>query len=212
MPNPLIKICGLSTPATLAAALDSGADWVGLVFFPRSPRNVSIAQAASLASQARGRAEIVVLTVDAPQDALDEIVQQVRPDRLQLHGRETPERVASLKRTFGLPIIKAIGVSQAEDLLHADPFLGVADTILFDAKAPKGAALPGGNGIPFDWTIARGAHEPFMLSGGLYPGNVRQALEISGATAVDVSSGVETAPGLKDPDLIAAFIKAARQT
>ncbi len=209
---PLVKICGLSTAAALAAALDTGAERVGLVFFPRSPRHLALDRAAALAGLARGRAAVVALTVDADDAALAGIVAAVAPDMLQLHGRETPERVAAVRSRFGLPVIKALGVAEPGDLGAAAAYAAVADEILFDAKPPRGAALPGGNGVSFDWRILRGLDlgMPFMLSGGLGPDNVGDALRITRAPAVDVSSGVESAPGLKDPALIARFVAAAK--
>jgi len=209
----IVKICGLSTRPTLAAALDAGADMVGLVFFPPSPRFVTPETAGALADDARGRAEIAVLTVDADDATLDTIVAAVKPDWLQLHGRETPERVAEIRRRFGLKTMKAIGVAAADDLMRAHDYAAVADRLLIDAKAPKGAVLPGGNGAPFDWTILSGFRYPLpiMLSGGLNPANVAEALAVTRASGVDVSSGVETSPGKKDVDLIRAFVRNARR-
>ncbi|MEJ0096756.1 MAG: phosphoribosylanthranilate isomerase [Bauldia sp.] len=207
-----VKICGLSTEATLGAALDAGADMVGFVFFAKSPRFVSVAAAAALAAKARGHAEIAALTVDMDDARLAEIVEAVRPDWLQLHGGETPERVAAIKARFGIRTMKAIGVSTAGDLAVAPRYAAVADRLLLDAKPPKGAALPGGNGAPFDWSLLRGfdAGVPYLLSGGLSPANVGEAIAVTGAPGVDVSSGVETAPGVKDAGLIRAFIRNAR--
>jgi phosphoribosylanthranilate isomerase len=210
--NPIIKICGLSTEETLDAALDAGADMVGLVFFPKSPRFIGLDRAAAIAGRARGRAEVVALSVDMDDDAMAALVETVKPDWLQLHGRETPERVAALKARFGRKVMKAIHVSETSDLAAAAAYAAVADRLLLDAKPPKDAILPGGNGAPFDWTILRG-FDPgvvWLLSGGLDPENVGEALRVSGAPGVDVSSGVETAPGKKSPDLIRAFIRAAR--
>ena len=209
---PLVKICGLSTEETLAAALSAGAERVGLVFFPRSPRHVGFDRAAALAAQARGRAAIVALVVDPDDRLLDAIVEAAAPDRLQLHGRETPERVAAIRSMLGRPVVKALGIATAADLDAVPPYAAVADEILFDAKPPREARLPGGNGVAFDWHLLAGLDlaVPFMLSGGLDPGNVGKALRITRAPAVDVSSGVETAPGVKDPALIAAFVEAAR--
>jgi phosphoribosylanthranilate isomerase len=209
---PLVKICGLSTEETLAAALEAGAERVGLVFFPRSPRSVTLDRAAALAAQARGRAAVVALVVDAEDAALDAVAAAVAPDMWQFHGRETPERVAALRARLGRPVMKALGVSTAADLDVVPAFAAVADEILFDAKPPKGAALPGGNGVAFDWQLlaALDLPVPFMLSGGLGPHNVGEALRVTRAPGVDVSSGVENAPGVKDPDLIAAFIRAAK--
>jgi phosphoribosylanthranilate isomerase len=208
----IIKICGLSTAQTLDAALDAGADMVGFVFFDKSPRHVSLDLARDLAARARGRARIAALTVDASDEAVRAIVAAVAPDYLQLHGRETPARVAELKRTFDLSIIKAIGVSGAGDLAAAGDYAGVADRLLFDAKAPKEARLPGGNGVVFDWRLLAGLDlgSPYLLSGGLDPENVAQAIAITRARGVDVSSGVESAPGVKDIGKIRAFIAAAR--
>ena len=209
---PLVKICGLSTVETLAAALDVRADRVGFVFYPKSPRHVSIDQAVTLAAVARGRAAIVALTVDAEDDALEAIVAAIEPDMLQLHGRESPDRVAAIRARFGRPVIKAIGVSTAQDLATASDYAVVANELLFDAKPPAGAKLPGGNGVAFDWRIlaALDLDIPFMLSGGLTPDTVGEAVRITRAPAVDVSSGVESAPGIKQPELIAAFVAAAR--
>jgi phosphoribosylanthranilate isomerase len=207
-----VKICGLSTAATLEAALSAGADMVGLVFFPKSPRFVSLDSARKLAAQARGRAKIVALTVDADDETLAAIVAAAAPDMLQLHGRETPARVAAIKRAFGRPAMKALGVSERSDFAHARDYEGVADWLLIDAKPPKDASRPGGNGRPFDWRLARdfAPRLPWLLSGGLDAGNVGEAIALSGATGVDVSSGVERAPGVKDEGKIAAFAAAAR--
>ena len=209
---PLVKICGLSTEAALDAALDAGAERIGLVFFSRSPRHVPFDRAATLAARARGRAAIVALVVDADEATLDAIVRAAAPDRLQLHGGETPARVADVRARYGRPVVKALGLSTAADLAAVPAYAAVADEILFDAKPPKDARLPGGNGVPFDWRILRDLDlaVPFMLSGGLDPGNVGEALRITRAPALDVSSGVEIAPGIKDPALIAAFVKTAR--
>lgn len=207
-----IKICGLSTPETLDAALSAGADMVGLVFFPRSPRHVGPSVAAALAAQARGKAQIVALTVDADDGMLDAIVAGVAPDLIQLHGRETPERVAAIRARFDRPVMKAVGIAGPDDLASLAAYQTVADRLLLDAKPPKGAALPGGNGVAFDWRLLAGLDlaRPFMLSGGLTPENVDEALRLTRASAVDVSSGVESAPGIKDPARIGAFIEAAR--
>lgn len=207
-----VKICGLSTPATLEVALKAGADWIGLVHFLRSPRHVDFEQASRLSAQARGRADRVILLVD-PDDALVRAaIEAVDPDLIQLHGRESPERVAAIRALAGRPVMKAIGVATRADLAPIAAYAGVADRILLDAKPAPDAALPGGNGHRFDWTILEGAELPdgTMLSGGLDSGNVRDALARTGLGAVDVSSGVESAPGLKDPAKIAAFVAAAR--
>ena len=207
-----IKICGLSTIETLDVALDAGAGMVGLVFFEKSPRHVELAAATALADHARGRATIVALTVDASDDVLAAIVGDVRPDMLQLHGSETPARVAAIRETFGLPVMKAIGIASRADLAQIPAYAAVADMLLLDAKAPKDAVLPGGNGVTFDWNLLAGLDlaKPFMLSGGLNPDNVAQALHLIHVPGVDVSSGVESAPGVKDPARIVAFIQAAR--
>lgn len=207
-----VKICGLSTPATLEAALKAGADWIGLVHFLRSPRHVDFEQASRLSAQARGRADRVILLVD-PDDALVRAaIEAVDPDLIQLHGRESPDRVAAIRALTGRPVMKAIGVATRADLAPIAAYAGVADRILLDAKPAPDAALPGGNGHRFDWTILEGVELPdgTMLSGGLDSGNVRDALARTGLGAVDVSSGVESAPGLKDPAKIAAFVAAAR--
>jgi phosphoribosylanthranilate isomerase len=207
-----IKICGLSTVATLAAALDAGADMVGFVFFEKSPRFVGLDHARDLAARVRQRAEIVALSVDASDTALAAIIAAIEPDYLQLHGGESPERVAEIQRKFGISAIKAIGVAEAADLIKADEYNDSADALLIDAKPPKGAVLPGGNGVPFDWRIARdfSPRKPWLLSGGLDALNVGEAIALSGARGVDVSSGVESAPGVKDNDKIKAFVAAAR--
>ena len=207
-----VKICGLKTPATMQAALDAGADYVGLVFFERSPRNVSIELAAELADLASGRAKVVVLLVDPGDGMVDRIMPYIAPDVLQLHGSETPARVAEIKRRTGATIMKAIKVETAADAASALDYAGIADLILFDAKAPKDAILPGGNGLTFDWRVLDDVKGkvPYMLSGGLTSGNVAEAIRRTGATRVDVSSGVELAPGEKDAALIRAFIAAAK--
>lgn len=207
-----IKICGLTTLDALDAALDAGADMIGVVFFPKSPRNIDHVTAATLAARARGRARIVALTVDADDDALKDIVAAIQPDMLQLHGSETPERVAAIRARFGLPVMKAIGIASSADLAQIPAYAEVADRLLLDAKAPKDALLPGGNGVPFDWNLLAGLDlaKPFMLSGGLNPDNVGEALRLANVPGVDVSSGVESAPGVKDTARIVAFIQAAR--
>lgn len=207
-----VKICGLSTPEAMQEALLARADLVGLVFFPPSPRNVAVEAAGPIADYARGFAAIVALTVDADDALLERIIATVNPDMLQLHGLETPERVAAIRARFGKPVMKAIRVATAADAAEALRFREVADLILFDARPPKDADRPGGHGRPFDWSAlddVRG-RVPFMLSGGLTPENVADAIRRTGATVVDVSSGVETAPGVKSPDLIRKFIRAAK--
>ncbi|MEM7777687.1 MAG: phosphoribosylanthranilate isomerase [Pseudomonadota bacterium] len=207
-----VKICGLSTAETMEIALDAGADFVGLVFFPKSPRNVSIAQARSLAEQASGRAEIVALVVDPADELVGQIAAQVGPDVIQLHGAETPDRVREIGRKTGARTMKAIKVATRADAAAAFAYRDGADLILFDAKPPPGAELPGGNGLAFDWTALSevAAEVDYMLSGGLNPENVRLAIEVTGAPAVDVSSGVESTPGVKDAARIRAFIAAAK--
>jgi phosphoribosylanthranilate isomerase len=209
---PLIKICGLSTAETLDAALAAGADMVGFVFFPKSPRYLTIDRARELVDRVEGRAAVVALAVDMDDAGLGAIVEQVAPDWLQLHGTEAIDRVAEVRRKFGREVMKAVGVSTAADLAAARSYAAVADAILLDAKPPAGATRPGGLGLSFDWSIAAGfdLDVPWLLSGGLRPGNVAAALRVSGASGVDVSSGVETAPGVKSPDLIRAFIANAR--
>jgi phosphoribosylanthranilate isomerase len=207
-----IKICGLSTAPTLAAALDAGADMVGFVFFEKSPRYVNYQQARGLAARARQRAEIVALCVDASDQTLQQIVSATEPDYLQLHGGESPDRVAEIQRKFGVSAIKAIGVANASDFARTDEYRQAADALLIDAKPPKGAILPGGNGVSFDWRLAQNfqPRKPWLLSGGLDAGNVAEAIALSQTRGVDVSSGVESAPGVKDIDKIKAFIAAAR--
>jgi phosphoribosylanthranilate isomerase len=210
--TPLVKICGLSTPETLDAALQAGADVVGFVRFPKSPRHVELDRARALSAQAQGRALRALLVVDPDDDALAGAVEAIDPDWIQLHGSETPERVAAIRARFGRPVMKAVGIAGAADLAAVKRYAG-ADRLLLDAKPPRrDDALPGGNGLAFDWRLLAGLDPSlsFMLSGGLTPDNVAQAIGLTGARAVDVSSGVESRPGLKDPSRIAAFVKAAR--
>lgn len=210
-----VKICGLTTPETMSVALDGGADYVGLVFFPPSPRTLDINTAKPLAEMARGRAQVVALTVD-PDDALVEtIASQLSPDIIQLHGSETPERADAIKALCGCAIMKAVKVATSADTEEAFRYAspeGPCEMVLFDAKAPKDAVLPGGNGLTFDWRIlATVANRvDYMLSGGLTPDNVGDAIRLTGACAVDVSSGVESSPGTKDPARIRAFLDAAK--
>jgi phosphoribosylanthranilate isomerase len=205
-----IKICGLKTDAALAAALAGGASHVGFIFFPKSPRNIAPVEAGRLRQAARGKASAVAVTVDASDEALDEIVAKMQPDMLQLHGAETPRRVAEVKARYHLPVIKALPVSEAADLDALKPYLGIADRFLFDAKPPKGAVLPGGNGVAFDWRILAGldARIDYMLSGGLNAANIGEALRLANPPGIDVSSGVESAPGVKEPALIEKFFRA----
>ena len=211
--TPTVKICGLSTALTLDAALDAGADMVGFVFFSKSPRHIDWATARALGRQARGRATIVALSVDADDDTLKLIVEALSPDLMQLHGSESPARVKEISELFGRPTMKAIGVATHGDLTAAQAYEGVADHLLIDAKPPKGAILPGGNGRPFDWSLTREFRPsvPWLLSGGLDPDTVEAAIALSQARGVDVSSGVESAPGVKDPAKIRAFVAAARR-
>ena len=209
-----VKICGRSTRETLDAALQAGADMVGFVFFPPSPRHISLESAGVLGKQAKGRAVKVALTVDADDATLANIVETLRPDILQLHGKETVARLRDIKQQFGLPVMKAIPVATAADLAPLAGYAAVADRILFDARAPKDATRPGGLGAVFDWDLLKDLdlRLPFMVSGGLHAGNVAEAIRVTRAGGVDVSSGVERAPGVKDPDLIRDFIRAARAT
>lgn len=210
-----IKICGLSDPTHVRTAVEAGADYVGFVFYDPSPRNVSIQVAQGLATLARGQAKIVALVVDADDALIDEINAQVKPDFFQAHGSETADRIAEIHARTGVPVIKVIKVSDAADIEAAGAYADVAAMVLFDAKAPEtlANALPGGNGILFDWNLLPqgGLRDGFMLSGGLEAGNVSDAIAVTGAPAVDVSSGVETAPGVKDGAAIVKFIEAVRQ-
>lgn len=208
----VVKICGLKTPEALEVALDAGADAVGFVFFPPSPRHVTFEVARDLGVQAGGRALKVALAVDAADALIEALIAALEPDVLQLHGKEPPARVAEIKRRFGLPVMKALHVATAADLASLSTYAGVADHLLFDAVPTREATRPGGLGRSFDWHLL-GQLDPglsFMLSGGLHPDNVAIALAITRAAGVDVSSGVERAPGEKDPDRIRAFIRAAR--
>ncbi|MEL6516168.1 MAG: phosphoribosylanthranilate isomerase [Pseudomonadota bacterium] len=207
-----VKICGLSEPADIAAAATSGASYIGLVFFKKSPRNVSNADARVLALAAPPGVAKVALVVDADDAALDALTDTVPLDMLQLHGRETPQRVAEVRARYGLPVMKAVGVAEAGDLAALDTYARVADQLLVDAKPPKGADLPGGNGLAFDWRLIANRRwpVPWMLAGGLTADNVGEAVRLTGARQVDVSSGVESAPGVKDAGLIARFVAAAQ--
>lgn len=207
-----IKICGLRTPETLDVALESGADMVGFVFFPPSPRNIGPEGARVLGARVRGRARKVALTVNANNETLADIIAALKPDMLQLHGTETPERVAVVRSRFGLPVMKALPIAERADLSPIRQFAKVADCLLFDARAPQDATRPGGLGKTFDWKLLAGLDigVPYMLSGGLNTSNVAEAICITRAPGVDVSSGVERTPGVKDSNKIRAFIKAAR--
>lgn len=204
------KICGISEPVSLRAAVDGGARWVGFVFFPPSPRNVAPAMAGEMARLVPTGVRTVGLFVNPTDAVLDAVTGVVPLDLIQVHGKETPERVAAIKARFAIPVMKAFKVGAPEDLDYALTFVGAADRLLFDAPPPATSALPGGNGVAFDWTLLRGRSWPlpWMLSGGLTPANVAEAVRTTGATAVDVSSGVEDAPGHKNPALIRAFLDA----
>ena len=210
----IVKICGLSTRETLDVALDAGADMVGFVFFPPSPRHLGLETARDLGKQVRRRAAKVALTVDADDATLANIVEALAPDILQLHGKESVARLRDIKQAFGLPVMKVIAVETSADLAPLPGYAAVADRILFDARAPREASRPGGLGAVFDWHVLENLDLklPFMVSGGLNAGNVAQAVRVTRAGGVDVSSGVESAPGIKDPDMIRAFIRAARAT
>ena len=207
-----VKICGLTTPDTLDAALASGAAFVGAVIFPKSPRHLAPLHAATLFERARGKAKIVAVTVDTDDALLTEIALILRPDLIQLHGSETPARAEQLRALTGAGIIKALPIRARDDFAAAVAWEPFADHLMFDARPPEGSALPGGVGARFDWTLLAGRafRRPWFLAGGLTPDNVAEAIRISGAPMVDVSSGVETAPGVKEPALIAAFLEAAR--
>lgn len=209
-----VKICGIRTRDALEAAIAAGASHFGLVFFPRSPRNVALDEGARLAKAARGRILSVALLVDASDAEIEAVLATADPDMLQLHGRETPERAAQIRSHAGRPVIKAVSVDKDGDAEGASAYRDVADHILFDAKPPRNGdnSLPGGNGLAFDWRLlaAVKGKMPFILSGGLTPGNVAEAVALTGAVMVDVSSGVESAPGVKDAALIREFVQAAR--
>ena len=207
-----IKICGLKTDDAVAAALAGGATHIGFIFFPKSPRNLEPEEAGRLRQAARGKAAAVAVTVDAYDAFLDRIVEAMQPDMLQLHGKETPERVAEVKARYALPVMKAFSVSAVADLEKIGPYLGIADRFLFDAKPPKGSELPGGNGVSFDWEIlnALPAQTDYLLSGGLNAENVGDAIRLANPPGLDISSGVESAPGVKDTALIETFFRAAR--
>lgn len=205
-----VKICGVRTPAIVEEAADAGADFVGLVLFAKSPRHIELEEARVLAAVARGRIGTVAVMVDPEDDLVDGVLEKVRPDFLQLHGSETPQRVAAIKARTGLPVMKAIPVADAADVADAGAYAASADYILFDAKPTQDARLPGGNGLPFDWQVLTGLAPPFALSGGLTPDNVGAAIRLTGASLVDVSSGVERAPGEKDARLVRSFIEAAK--
>lgn len=205
------KICGVTTPEAVDAALAGGARFIGFVVYPKSPRHLSRDKLAALVERARGRAEIVAVTVDADEELLAGIAAYARPDWIQLHGSESPGKTAQARQYAGRGLIKALGIARSADLAQAAAYEPVADMLLFDAKPPPGG-LPGGNALAFDWAILSGQRfsRPWFLSGGLTPENVAEAITASGAALVDVSSGVEAAPGLKDPSRIAQFLAATR--
>lgn len=207
-----IKICGINDLGAMQAALDAGADFVGLVFFPPSPRAVSLPDAAKLVSLARGRAQVVALTVDGDDSLFEGIAKEVNPDIFQLHGRESIERLSALKQRYGKPLMKALPIASEKDLEAVERYSAVSDWILFDAQPPKDATRPGGHGKSFDWNLlaAMKRARPIMLSGGLDPANVSAAIATVQPDAVDVSSGVESAPGMKDPAKIRQFVAHAR--
>lgn len=210
----IVKICGLSTRETLDVALDAGADMVGFVFFPPSPRHLSLAAARDLGKQTKGRAAKVALTVDADDATIGNIVEALQPDILQLHGKETVARVRDIKRKFGLQVMKVIAVETVADLGALPAYADVADRILFDARAPHEATRPGGLGAVFDWRVLEKIELklPYMVSGGLDAQNLAEAVRVTRAGGIDVSSGVERSPGIKDPEMIRAFVRAARAT
>ncbi|WP_030540451.1 phosphoribosylanthranilate isomerase [Sphingobium sp. DC-2] len=207
-----IKICGLSTPDTVGAAIKAGASHLGFVHFPRSPRHVEAGQIRALAAQVPAHIDRVAVLVDPADDILTQLIATNSLTALQLHGRESPERAAAIRQRFNLPVWKAISVKTRADIDAAKAYSGAADLLLFDAKTPEGAALPGGMGLRFDWTLLRGVpiSLPWGLSGGLGIDNVAEAIRITGAPMIDVSSGVESAPGIKSVDKIMAFCKAAQ--
>ncbi|WP_394154332.1 phosphoribosylanthranilate isomerase [Loktanella salsilacus] len=207
-----IKICGLRTAQDVAAAVACGADDIGLVFFEKSPRHLTLDAAAELALTVPLGVRKVALTVDPADDALDALLARVPVDLLQLHGHESPDRVANIRARTGVPVMKAVGIADAEDLDTLDAYMAVCEEILVDAKPPKTAALPGGNGLTFDWRLLQGRRwsVPWMLAGGLRPSNVAEAIRLTGAPQVDVSSGVESSPGVKDADMVRDFCAAVR--
>jgi phosphoribosylanthranilate isomerase len=212
--SPIVKICGLSTRETLDVALQAGAEMVGFMFFPASPRHLSLGAAEELGRQVRGRALKVAVSVDADDATLENIIEALGPDLLQLHGHESVARVRDIKSRFQLPVMKVIPVAEKADLAGIAGHAAIADRILFDTRAPKDASRPGGLGVPFDWRLLQGLDLkiPFMVSGGLNAANVAEAVRVTGTGGVDISSGVESAPGVKDPDKIREFIAASRAT
>lgn len=208
-----VKICGINSAAAADAALRAGAEYGGLVFFAKSPRNLSLDQAAPLAARMKGRLRLVALVVDEKDDALAAIAGRIKPDFFQLHGKETPERVAAIISRFGIPVIKAIALAEPGDLAQAAAYEKMSEMFLFDATPAPDATRPGGHGAAFDWRMLKSAdvRRPWFLAGGLNPENVARAIEVSGAQRVDVSSGVESAPGVKSEARIAEFVAAAKQ-
>lgn len=208
--NPDLKICGLSTPEAIKLAVDRGATHIGFIFFQKSPRYIEPHAAGEIAAYARGKAKIVAVTVDAGNDELDEIIEGLKPDILQLHGNETPQRVLTIKTLYNLPVIKALSVKTRDDLKRVEAYIGIADRFLFDAKPPATSDLPGGNGVSFDWSLMHwlDGNVDYMLSGGIDASNVAEALKTTQANGIDVSSGVEARPGEKDADRMNAFFDA----
>ena len=208
-----VKICGLKTAEAAERAVALGASHVGFIFFPKSPRNIEPDDAGRIADRIRGQAKIVAVTVNADNDELDEIVSALNPDILQLHGSEDADRLLTVKAMYGLPVMKAFSVREASDLEKIDAYIGIADRFLFDAKPPKGSELPGGNGVSFDWKLldALDGSVDYMLSGGLNAENIGEAMAQTSARAIDISSGVESAPGVKDLKLMESFFNAVRQ-
>ncbi|MFD1747231.1 phosphoribosylanthranilate isomerase [Rhizobium helianthi] len=208
--RPDIKICGLKTPEAVDLAVQRGASHIGFIFFEKSPRHIDPLTAGALADRVRGRAKIVAVTVDVDNEELEEIISFLKPDILQLHGHETAERVLNIKAVFGLPVMKAFSVRTVDDLRKIESYDGLADRFLFDAKPPAGSELPGGNGVSFDWSLMAALDEgvDYMLSGGLNKDNVGQALSMTRAPGIDISSGVESAPGVKDLNKMNAFFDA----
>ncbi|OJF98398.1 phosphoribosylanthranilate isomerase [Pararhizobium antarcticum] len=208
-----VKICGLKTAEAVDRAVALGASHTGFIFFPKSPRNIEPDDAGRLAARIRGKAKIVAVTVNADNDDLDEIISALSPDILQLHGEESPARVLNVKAVYGLPVIKALSIRDADDLRRIEAYIGIADRFLLDAKPPKGSELPGGNGVSFDWRLLEALDDgvDYMLSGGLNADNVGEALAMTGIRAIDTSSGVESAPGVKDLVRMDAFFEAVNR-
>jgi phosphoribosylanthranilate isomerase len=207
-----IKICGLKTEETVLRAVELGASHIGFIFFPKSPRNIEPSDAGKLADLVRGRAKVVAVTVNADNDELDEIIDLLNPDILQLHGSESPERVLTIKAIYGLPVMKVFSIREADDLRQIEAYEGLSDRFLLDAKAPEGSDLPGGNGIPFDWSMLEALDDSvdYMLSGGINEENVADAVTMTRCSGIDISSGVESVPGVKDIGKLERFFEAAR--